>query len=336
MTVSHPRCLIRLSDRKLGPRPALRIARYSSYPRIFRMASEKTPGTEIGSARVSDRSPEAHLLCHSCIGDFGIDRPPGIELAPIPFRQTRRFDFDVPAQSVSRTALPISDDVVMICFKAPPADDIDLAAILVHQLVPPAMASIGRVVAVARIKARLFTDSLFVDREVGPDVVPVFGAFDDVVLDSVFEPGDLAGLTVADEPVIGITAIWVIGHDLEPIVDGIRILNGSSNPIELGQTCGVESFELRDRRLGRHEAGVGDIEIISGMNESGECIHEDSVSGRGLEIDHQVPVAADQVIDPVVMAYDDLAVARPATGCDERRARWRRRLVKLGVAEASL
>src|SRR5215471_7927971 len=47
-------------------------------------------------------------------------------------------------------------------------------------------------------------------------------------------------------------------------------------------------------------------------------------------------MAPNQVIDPVVMADDDLAVAGPATGRDECRAGWRRRLVKLGITEARL
>src|SRR5262250_2081197 len=97
MTASHPRCLIRRTNRKLGPGTPLHIARYLADPRVLAVARQILPGAEICSAGVSDRSPEAHLFCHSRIGDLCVDGPAWIELTPVPFGQARRLNFDVAA-----------------------------------------------------------------------------------------------------------------------------------------------------------------------------------------------------------------------------------------------
>src|SRR5262249_46473170 len=73
-----------------------------------------------------------------------------------------------------------------------------------------------------------------------------------------------------------------------------------------------------------------------GVNEPRERIHQYPMAGRGFQIHDDIPVTPYQVIDPVIMSDDDLAVSGPAAGSNECRARGRRRLVQSGIAEAGL
>src|SRR5262245_34768212 len=128
----------------------------------------------------------------------------------------------------------------------------------------------------------------------------------------------------------------MIHHYLQPIIDRVGILNCLSDPIKLGQSFCVEALKSSNRCFGNHETRIGDIKIITGMNEPGKRIHQDAMAGRWLQIDYDVPSPADEIVNPIIMTDDNSSVAGPASSRDERRAGRRRRLVNVRIFEPSL
>ena len=57
---------------------------------------------------------------------------------------------------------------------------------------------------------------------------------------------------------------------------------------------------------------------------------------RRFQIDDDVPVATNQIIDPVVVRHDDVAALRVAARRDQGRAGGRRRLMQFGIVKARL
>ena len=89
----------------------------------------------------------------------------------------------------------------------------------------------------------------------------------------------------------------MIHHHLQPAVNRIGVLRRFAYAVELRQPCGVEAFEVADRRLCNHQAGVGDVEVIARMDEARERVHQDAMARRWLQIDRaKERVALDKAI----------------------------------------
>ena len=82
----------------------------------------------------------------------------------------------------------------------------------------------------------------------------------------------------------------------------------------------VEALEAGDRRLRDHDAGGVDPEVVAAVDEAGHAVHEDTVPGRGPDVEDDVPARALEVARPVVVGDDRPAVAGVAAGGHERAA----------------
>src|SRR5262249_755934 len=150
------------------------------------------------------------------------------------------------------------------------------------------------------------------------------------------EPSDFSSLSISNQPIVRITAVWMIHHYFQPIVDVVSVLRSLANTIELRQSCGVESLEIADRRFGYHQSRICHIKIVPGMDGAWKRVHQYSMTRRGLQVNHDVPVSTDQIVDPVVVRHDDAAVLRPASGCNKRgTGRWRR-LMQFRIVSARI
>src|SRR5262245_2216870 len=121
-----------------------------------------------------------------------------------------------------------------------------------HELLPTDAPSVAAICRLVRIESCLLTSQLFVRRKVRANEVTILRAFQRLVLETQFQPGDFAGFAIADEPRVRIGAVASLGHDSNPVVYRFRILRGAAEPSKLRNALRIEPLELRDCRLGDH------------------------------------------------------------------------------------
>ena len=93
-----------------------------------------------------------------------------------------------------------------------------------------------------------------------------------------FEPGDLVGVDVAQQPGVGVAAVVAALHDVAPLVDGGGVLRGAAHADELGDAVGVETVEAADGGFGADQAGVGDEEVGAAVNPAGGGLPQDAMA----------------------------------------------------------
>ena len=123
---------------------------------------------------------------------------------------------------------------------------------------------------------RLFLADLVGDGKVGTKETAVAGPPERVVLESQLEEGDLAGLVVADQPVVGIAAVVAVEHDPDEVVDRPAVLQRLAGADELGFAGRVPALELGDRRLGDHDPGRVDAEIVVADDHARQAVHDEA------------------------------------------------------------
>ena len=195
--------------------------------------------------------------------------------------------------------------------------DVDLPLARLQDLLRADPAGVGAQRRVVQLELRLLGGELRVDREVGAREVAVLRPLEGHVLEAQLEPGDLAGVRVGHEPGVRVAAVVALPHDAVEVVDGGRVLHGLSRAGELGDPGRVEALEAGDRRLGDHEAGGVDPEVVAAVDEAGHAVHEDAVPGGRADVEDDVPAGAFEVPGPVVVRDDRPAVPGVAAGGHE-------------------
>src|SRR5262249_44142832 len=97
-------------------------------------------------------------------------------------------------------------------------------------------------------------DEVRVASEIRADEVAVLRTPQWCVLESQLEISDFIGFAIADEPVVGITAIVSFFHDADVIVDRVCILQSLARTNELRNAIRIEAEELRDRSFRDHDS----------------------------------------------------------------------------------
>src|SRR5262245_568098 len=109
---------------------------------------------------------------------------------------------------------------------------------LADEPLPADSAGVWGGVLVVLVELGLLTEELGGVGEVRAEEAAVLGATDGVVLQAQLEERDLAGLVVADQPVVGIAAVVAVEHDPDEVVDGPAVLHGPAGARELGLAGG--------------------------------------------------------------------------------------------------
>ena len=214
----------------------------------------------------------------------------------------------------ARIVLPDSR-VVVICNHFLRNGTIDLPTIVLQQAfpahAPPGVCHHVRIVDAA---AFLITDP-WIDNKVASPKIPFLAALDFGVFQSQFQ--SFTGLYIADEPTVRVTAVVLVGHSLDPLAEIIGILHRSSDAIEFRKLGGVAG-ESGDGRFTPDKATGGDKKIRSAVNETRCALHQDPMSARWCNIEHQSECVAIHKSIPGVVSQHDFAVLRYAfSGCDE-------------------
>ena len=83
------------------------------------------------------------------------------------------------------------------------------------------------------------------------------------------EQRNLAGLVVAQQPVVGVAAIVSVEHDADVIVDRVAVLQSFARAIKFRRAGRIERSESGNGRLGNHDAGRVDAKIIVTRDHAG-------------------------------------------------------------------
>src|SRR5262245_45934611 len=176
-------------------------------------------------------------------------RPPARpSLSPAPCRRgnkranpilARRAAMIPPRRTAAIIRAPLfGEGVEVVCLELLRRLDVDPALVFGHQLLPPGAAGVGRAGLVVRIEIGLGLPQLFIDQEIRPDEVAVLRAAQAVLFQSQFKERDLAGLIVADQPVVGVTAVVAFEHDARVIVNRVAVLHRLAGALEFGLPFG--------------------------------------------------------------------------------------------------
>ncbi len=157
--------------------------------------------------------------------------------------------------------------------------EVDLSLVLGHQLLPSAtLRALGDESFLVVIELGFFLADLVGHGKVGTKEAAVAGPLERVVLEPELEEGDLARLVVADQPVVGIAAVVAVEHDPDEVVDRPAVLERLPRTDELGLAGGVPALELSDRRLGDHDPGRVDAEIVVAGDHARQAVHDECAS----------------------------------------------------------
>ena len=132
------------------------------------------------------------------------------------------------------------------------------------------------------IELGLFLADLVGDGKIGTEKAAFARPLELVVLEAQLEEGDLAGLVVADQPVVGIAAVVAVEHDPDEVVDRPAVLERLSRTDELGFAGRVPALELSDRRLGDHDPGRVDAEVVIADDHARQAVHDEARPVAGL------------------------------------------------------
>ena len=117
----------------------------------------------------------------------------------------------------------------------------------------------------------------------------------------------LVVLRVADEPVVRVEAVVVLGEDLDDVVDAGSVLGGLADAGGLRRAVDVERG-LHDRRLPDHDAGVVEVEVRPRVDPSREGLVHEPVPRAGDHIADHVPVDAGVTVPHEQLSEHDPAV----------------------------
>ena len=290
------------------------------FPFILRVCHKKRRGQEVITVRVAHVGPELQILCQRGCRDLGLDRATGKERRPAPFGAAFGVGIDTAGNDTPAGFPGVCQLVIAIAFDHLAGFSIDSAFVLAGQVVPAAMAGVGGIGAVVGVEGRLFLYQLRIAGEVGTDVDAVLCPPHPIIFQSQLHAGDLIGLGVTDEPVVGVAAIVPLCHDANEVVDAGRVLCGFPGADEFGDPMRVEAFKLGDGGFGNEDAGSGDDEIVAAMDESRHAIHNKAVAGLRNDVGDDVPPLTTHVVRPVIMPDRDLAVGGIAARSDETAA----------------
>ena len=119
---------------------------------------------------------------------------------------------------------------------------------------------------------------------------------------------DLVGFGVAEQPFVGVQAVVFRAQIFDHFVDIVAILNGFARAISDRRAVDVERA-LVDGGFGKHHAGIVLIPVRSALDAAGIALHQDAMSGDGLDVEHHVGLLGQRERPPGGVADNHAAVA---------------------------
>src|SRR2546426_7440908 len=312
---------VTLAGLKIRPRAGVHVAEQRRLPRVFRMRREERFGVEVSAAGMTHARDETHAFRHFAVGSFALHRSSGVVRTPFPHSYSARRGIAMAAEHALIVGLLLFKGVKMIAEHFLREIDVNLPAILLHQLVPTEAAGVGRGLRVFRVERGCVEAQDFrIPRPVGAGEVAVLGPPEFGFFQAELELGNLAGLAVAEQPVVGIAAVVAVEHDFRVVVNRPGILQRLARADKFRFAVGVPALELRDGRLGNHQPAGIDAEVVVAGDYAGKAVHQDAITVRGSNVEHDAPALTVQVAGPIIVRDDDLMVLRPASRGHERAA----------------
>src|SRR5581483_4128994 len=94
-----------------------------------------------------------------------------------------------------------------------------------------------------RVEMGLLAGKLLADRKIRANEISILLALQRDVLQPQLKTGNLVGLGVGDEPIIGIAAVIAGFHNARKVVDGLRILHRFTSAHKFRNSVGIVSEE---------------------------------------------------------------------------------------------
>src|SRR5205085_2888797 len=195
---------------------------------------------------------KAHLIAvgHFSVGGLGLHGAAGIEGRPLPLLNAARRSFGVAAEGALVGFLFLLEAIEVVGKKFLRQGSIDLAFVLLHELVPAGVAGVHGAGGIVGIVGGFFLDELRVAGEIGAYEVAIFGTPHAMIFQAELEARDFAGLAVGEKPIVGVATVVALEHDAHVIVDGVGILQRFAGAHEFRGAGGIEAGELRDGGFG--------------------------------------------------------------------------------------
>ena len=131
-----------------------------------------------------------------------------------------------------------------------------------------------------------------------------------------FVHGDLIGLSVSHEPLVGVEAVVAGAELLDDFINGAAVLNGHAGAEGDGRALRIERG-LADGGFGEDDAGIVLIPIGAALDGAGVALHEDAVAVGGLHVDPDIGLFGEGEGPPSHMADDHFAVLSGGSGGEE-------------------
>src|ERR1019366_892532 len=125
--------------------------------------------------------------------------------------------------------------------------------------------------------------------------------------------GDLIGLGVAHEPLIGIETVVTGAEMPDHFVDGAGVLNGHAGAESDGRALGIER-RLADGGFGEHDPSVVLIPIGGAFDAARVTLHEDAGAILGFDVEPDVSLLSEGKRPPSDVTDHHPAIARGGAG----------------------
>src|SRR5260370_10323824 len=204
---------VALAGLKIRPRARVHVAEQRRLPRVFRMRREERFGVEVSAAGMAHARDETHAFRHFAVGSFALHGSAGVVRTPFPHSYSPRRRVAMAADHALIVGLFLFKGVKMIAEHFLCEIDVNLSAILLHQLFPTAAAGVGRGLRGFRVERGCVEAQDFgIPRPVGAGEVAVLGSPKFGFFQAELELSNLAGLAVAEQPVVGVAAVVAVEH----------------------------------------------------------------------------------------------------------------------------
>src|ERR1035437_2709746 len=125
--------------------------------------------------------------------------------------------------------------------------------------------------------------------------------------------GDLIGLGVAHQPLIGVETVVTGAELLNHLIDGAAVLDGHAGAEGDGGALGVEG-RLADGGFGEDDSGVILVPIRAALDAAGVTLHEHAVSVLGLDVEPDISLFGESKWPPGDVTDHHLAIACGGAG----------------------
>src|SRR5579862_5069421 len=149
-----------------SPRARGHVAQDRLLPGEIGVLAQMAGAFESYAAGMAERGTESHGLTHGSVGNFGLYSA-GWRVRRLPRQVAARRKIDMAAQRAFVGIDLVLVSVEVIGQEAFRGVRVDFSLVLVHELAPADMASVGAFAGIRQVEIRFFLRQLCVDREVG-------------------------------------------------------------------------------------------------------------------------------------------------------------------------